>query len=543
MSVERLAKPRLPDTREIGERWEPRPVGLANESPSNRTCETAWLARSSLATLSGGLVGRVFQGSIQVVLARLLGPTGYGLYGIGWALVRFANTVVPFGLNNGVIHVATQYKTTDHQGKVVRLSLALALVIGGLIGIVVVFAAPALSHRVYKNGGLLSLFLIFALAIPLASGLRIAAAATRVSQSMKYGVYAEYLAQPVSNLVLIICFYAFGWRLLGAAAATVISFAIGFALALSYIHRLFPAERVVEPAQYAEIMRGLLQFSLVSWLAVTSVNLVPLIDRLLVGAFLPPAAVGVYQATAQASFLFGIIEGAFIAAIAPRFSFLHQSLQLDNLNHMYKVSTRWLAYGCVPFLLVLCFEPRRVLAALYGISYASGGRPLIILSVTWFVAAVASPAGMLLIFTGRQKIYSLVAGGGLAICILMNLLLIPRFGLAGAAVGTGTANVAIGLASLLAVGVKLRMWPWERQWVKGILATGTAAVALILVDHFHLRSAGLDTILLLTISAAVFVIALFSLGLDDEDRVMLGTLGGYITALAGVSNGRIRGGS
>lgn len=545
MSVEPLAGPRLASPEDAGDPSESCAAGGVNKSSSNRTGETAWLARSSLATLSGGLVGRVFQGSIQIVLARLLGPSSYGLYGIGWALVRLANTIAPFGLNNAVIHLATQYKTMDHrfQSTVVKLSLALTLGIGGIIAVAMILAAPALAHDVYKNSSLLALFLIFALAVPLASGLKIVSAATRVSQSMKYSVYSEYLVQPASNLVLIICFYAIGWRLLGAAAATVISFAIGFVLALSYQRKLFPAQQAGYAPPYAEITRGLLHFSLVSWLAVTSVNLVPLVDRLLVGVFLPPAAVGIYQATAQASFLFGIIEGAFIAAIAPRFSFLHQAAQPDHLDHMYKVSTRWLAYGCIPFLLVLCSAPQEVLAALYGISYMSGSRPLTILSVTWFVAAVASPAGMLLLFTGRQKTYSFIAGGGLVICVVTTYVLIRRFGLVGAAFGTGTANVAIGLASVLAVGTKLRMWPWQRQWIKGILATAITAIALLLAGHLGVRPAPLDIAFLLSISTAVFAIALISLGLDDEDRVMIGTLRSYVAALASASNSRTAGGN
>lgn len=504
-----------------------------------RAHDTAWLAKSSSITLGGGLVGRALQGVIQVVLARLLGPASYGLYAIGWALVRTANVIAPFGLNNGVIDSATRYVKNDHGRfvRVLRFSLGFALLSGILIGLALFMAAPVLGHRIYKKDNLLPLICLFAFAVPLANGLRVASASTRVSQSMKYSVYSESLAQPISNLVLIVCFYVAGWRLLGAAAAAVISFGIAFALALSYEWSLFSLADPGTDSPGAPVLQELLKFSLISWIGAAFANLVPLVDRLFVGAYLAPSDVGIYQAAAQAAFVFGIVEGAFNLAIAPRISFFYQTDQSGRLSHTFRVATKWVTYGCIPFLLIFCFSPEKVLEMLYGARYVSGANPLIILSITWFLAGVASPAGMLLIFAGRQKLYSLLAAGGLGLSLILNCLLIPRFGMVGAALGTGLANLALALGSLIGVRSRLGIWPWDCQWLKGILATGVSAAALFFAKHLEIHPASLNVLFMLVISTVVFTTCLAWLGLDIEDRVMLGTLRGHILALAGAPAG------
>ena len=501
--------------------------------------DAGWLARNSFTTLGGGLAGRVLQGGSQIVLARLLGPSTYGLYAIGWALLRVSNLVAPLGLNNGVIHCATRYATTDHQrlGRVLRESLALAVLFGGFITLAMCIAAPTLAHRVFNKGGLAPLICLFAAAVPLAAGLKVASAATMVSQSMRYSVYAESLAQPATNLVLILGFYLIGWRLLGAAAATVVSFGAGLALALYYERGLFPHARSCGGPPSTPVARELLRFSLVAWLGAVFVNLVPLVDRLFVGVYLTPGEVGLYQAAAQACVLLGVIEGGINAVVAPRISFLYQSSQMERLQQIYKVSTKWMLYACIPFVLVFCFAPERVLGALYGAGYVNGARPLTILSLMWLIYALTGPAGMLLIFTARQKLFSIITFCELALCATLNYLLIPHFGAVGAALATGLSGTAMMLALLLGVRAVLGFWPWDWRWVKGILATAAATGALLLVRHLDFQPALLGLLLRLALSTTVFAGSLLLLGLDSEDRELIPTLRGYLLAFARVASG------
>lgn len=506
---------------------------------SERVRDTAWLAKNSFATLGGALTGRVLQGGIQITLARLLGPATFGLYTIGWAMLRVANVVAPLGLNNGVIHCATRYATSDLRqlGRVLRDSLALAMLFGALMGLAMCIAAPALAHKVYKKEELLPLIWLFAAGVPLAAGLVVASASTKISQSLKYSVYAESLVQPGVNLALVICFYLVGWRLLGAAAAVVISFGIGLSVALIYRRRLFPGVRLWTGLQSTSKARGLMQFSLLAWLGVTCVNLVPLVDRLAVGVYLTPAAVGVYQAAAQSSVLLGIIGGAFNAVVAPRISMLYQSSQIERLEHVYRVSTKWALYTSIPLLLVFCFAPEQVLRVLYGKNYTSAVQPLIILSSMWLIDIIAGPAGMVLIFTARRRLFSFIAASELVLCLALSYVLIPYFGAVGAALAVSLASTALMLTFVVAVRATLGIWPCDWRWFKGIVATGATVVALVIARRLDVEPAVLGLLLQLALATAVFASILLWLGLDSEDREMIRTLKSKLVALAQAAEG------
>lgn len=489
---------------------------------SEEVSDAEWLAKGSFLTLGGSVVGRALGVGTQLVLARLLGPATFGLYAIGWALLRVGTIFTPLGLDSGVIHCATSCAATDQRrfGSVLRVSLLLAIVFAGFVGFVLGLAAPTLAHRVFGKGDLVPVIFLFALGFPFAAGLRVASASTTLSHSLKYSVYAESLAQPATNLLLVVAFYLIGWRLLGAAAAAVISFGASLALAVYYEIRIFPRARFGAKAQFS-VMQELLEFSSIAWLGFAFVNLVPWIDRLFVGAYLAATEVGVYQAAAQASVTLSIVAGAFNVAIAPRISFLHQNGQTERLRRFYKVATKWTLYSTIPFLLVLCLIPGQVLGALYGARYATGARPLIILAVMRLVDALAGPVGILLIFTARQKVFSIVTACGLALCVLFNGMLTPHFGTVGAALATGLANTTMMLALVMIVRGTIGVWPFDARYLKGVLATGLTLGTLILAGRVDIQSSVFKVLLELTLAYIVFAGSLFIVGLDPEDREMI----------------------
>jgi O-antigen/teichoic acid export membrane protein len=536
-------------------------VEIHEESPRaserSRTClsspaaewsgDSEWLAKGSAITLGGGLAGRALSVAGQIVLARLLGPAAYGFYAIGWALLRVANLVAPLGLNSGVIHCATRYATFDpgQLRRVVRNSLALAILSGALLGLAICVAAPVLASRVFGKGDLLPVIYLFAAGVPLGAGLQVACAATKVSQSMKYSVYAELIMQPAANLVLIAVFYFIGWKLMGAVAAAVFSFGAGLALALFHERQLLDRVPSVAASQAAPVTRELLQFSVVAWLGTIFVNTMPWVDRLFVGSYLAPAAVGTYQVAAQTAVLLSIVAAAFNQVIAPRISLLHHEAQTERMQQVYKVATKWGLYATLPIVAVFCAAPRQVLEGLYGKAYAGGATVLVLLSIMRLIDAAAGPVGNFSIFTDRRRLFSAVSGCGLFLCIALNYFFIPHLGAVGAALATGLSGMAVMLAMLVPVKVKLGIWPFDARWTKGLLAAGAAFVAILAGKFIDIRPAALKLLALLALDMAVFVGALLSLGLDTEDRRLVRTIRAYVVTrvhpygAGGASRGRI----
>jgi O-antigen/teichoic acid export membrane protein len=374
-----------------------------------------------------------------------------------------------------------------------------------------------LAEQVYNKPELTSVIRWFSPAYFLVASLRVAVAATRISQRMQYAVYAEQLAQPVANLLLILVFFFLGWGLSGAVAALSVSVCISVTLAWYHVRRLFPdvLSRQVKPAP---VPREVFTFSLVACLAGGATVLNSTVDRLLVGYFQPAAEVGVYQAIAQSSILFAMIIGAFSTIFSPMIADLHQRGRTEELGELYKVSTKWGFYLSLPLFLVMCLAPYEVILVLFGPDYVSGALPLVILTVGQLMNVGSGSVGLLMIMTGNQRRWLVISGSMLLPTIALNWLLIPRFGLTGAALAATFSLGVLFLMGLLQVKRRLGIWPHDLRYLKGLLATILAAAALLLLRRADIEAAVLDVALSLVISFGVFLCTLVLLGLDAEDK-------------------------
>ena len=482
--------------------------------------DAAWLAGGSAVTFLGGVIGRGLHVLGQVVLARVLGPATFGLYSIGWTIVRICSIFTPLGLENGVIHFISQAEDQPSRARAVWLQcLGLSLLSGLVFGVGLYFLAPVLAIKCFAKPGLVPIFRAFAVTVPLASGLRVASAATRASHSMKYSVWAETIMQPGANLVMVVILYWLGYGVVGAVAAASFSYLAALLLGIGFEESLLPRDSRSKSRQGAYwAISALLVFSVPTAVGVTFTTLINWVDRLLAGAFLAPSSVGVYQAAVQVSIILDVIVSTFNTVFASRISRLHFASETARLDELFKISAKWAFYTSIPAFLVLCCSARELLRLSYGPAYSGGAIPLIILSLGSMADAGSGAAGYLLAFTGHQKRLTVISGVTLVAAILLNYLLIPRFGLIGAAVATAFAHAGVCLAFLITVRSCLGVWPYDRRWLKGLLA-GTVTCAIVLLARPLAASSDLGQFLLtLAISLGVFPAALFILGLDPEDK-------------------------
>lgn len=490
---------------------------MVDQSKEDR--DSTKLAVGAGVSMMGTMVGRGASVLSQVALARLLGPEVFGLYALGWTIFRIVGRIAPLGLDQGTLRYASRYQASNLPKlkglllQSIRLSLLSGLIAaGGLF-----LCAPWLAEQVFNKPQLAPVIRWFSPAFLLIPGMRVAVSATRVSQRMQYAVYAEHLMQPALNLLLILAFFFFGWGLSGSVAALGISVGAALLMAVYYVRRLFP-NALSRQVQAVPISREVFAFSLVASFAGLFASLNIWVDRLLVGAFRPAAEVGVYQAVSQSSILFATIIAAFNTIFSPMIADLHRRERTEQLDELFKVSTKWGLYISLPLFLVVCFAPHETILVLFGPEYISGTLPLIILAVGQLINVGSGSVGLIMVMTGHQKGWLLVSGLALIPNVVLNFLFIPRLGLPGAALATAISLSGLFIFGLVQVRRNLGLWPYDRRYVKGLFATAIAGAALLLLRWVDVDSAALDLTLNLMVAHAVFVLALALLGLDPEDR-------------------------
>ena len=480
------------------------------------------LAKEASVSLVGRMTGRVIQVLGQITLARLLGTRNFGLYTIGWTILRIAGLIAVLGLDKGVVRYASRYWRTEVSKLkgILRQSLVLPLFAGMFIGSVVCLSAPWLAEQVFRKPDLASVIYWFALAFPLSAGLKVAAAATLVSQRTKFSVYSEDMGQPAANLILVLIFYLLGWKLRGALVANIASFSIALVLAIYYVRRIFP-ETFSPKIKSTFVAKELMAFSLPASFAGMCYMFILWADRLLVGYFRSEADLGIYQAASQSSLPFAVIVSGFNTIFSAMIPGLYQKKEMPQLNELFKVSTKWRFYLSIPLFLGICFASREFITVVFGISYEDGWLPLIILSAGHLVNAGVGGVGVLLVMTGHQNRWLVLSGAMLSMNILLNIVLIPNFGLAGAAFVTAGTRGGLLLLGLFQVRNLLQIWPYDRRFLKGLLAVVPTVGALLLIRAIPIDSPPLILLSVAIVSGGVFTGSLLLLGLEEEDWVFI----------------------
>jgi len=488
----------------------------------DRQVDALHIFKGASIILIGRGSGRGLDLVTQVVLARRLGVDAFGVYAIGWTLFRMLAFLGTLGFDQGAIRYGARYWNQD-SGRlkgVILQALGSAAAASAALAAALYLLAPSLA-AVFDDPRVVGVIRWFTPGLVFYATMRVAAGSTQVSERMQYSAYAQDLGQPAANLILALLFLVvFSWQLAGAVAAAVLSFTVGLGVALFFLVRLLPdlVKRTTRPAFEG---RALVHFSLTASMAGVQIAYLVWVDRLILGAFRPPGDVGVYQAASQFSSLFSVILAAVATIATPIFARMYYEGRTEGIQEIYRVTTKWALYLSLPFYIVIVVEPRGLVTMFFGSQYESGWLALVILATGQLVNVGTGAVHSLLVMTGHQKAWLTLSAISLATNVILNLLLIPIWGLEGAAVATAIALTVLFVTGVLLVRVKLAIGPYDRRFLKPLIAGVVAFAALGLKGVVLDLSTVPDVLLTALLAILAFVGTLAVVGIDGEDRALL----------------------
>jgi O-antigen/teichoic acid export membrane protein len=191
------------------------------------------------------------------------------------------------------------------------------------------------------------------------------------------------------------------------------------------------------------------------------------IDIILVAVMRGLAEAAIY--TAATRFL---VAGQFVIqaigmASQPRFTEMFARGDVRGANRIYQATTAWLVLLTWPvYLLAVSFGPQ--ILTVFGHSYRAGAAVMVILGLAMLLLTGCGLVDMVLVTTGRSS-WSLVNGVlAVAVNVGLDVLLIPRYGITGAAIGWSAAIAVANLLPLAQVAATVRLQPFGRGTVIAI---------------------------------------------------------------------------
>jgi O-antigen/teichoic acid export membrane protein len=397
-------------------------------------------ARSLKRALGLQVIGYGFKAGLPFLLALATQAYGVALWGVFvalQALVLMALRVAIFGLDKAML-----WWVGAHDDREVSRALAPALGIAGLASIGVAAALGLAGHAVltrWQGAGVehLSSLVIMLAALPLMGTTDVLLHASMGRRKIGAQIAVRDTLVPGTWLGSAIAFHALGWKTSGLAWAFVTSQGIGLVAAI-FVTRAWTM--LSERDLGLRPPPGLLRYAVAVWLNEIANTTLQRVDALILVALTDPFTVGVWGVISQFGNAMRTIRRAFdpiLVAVTARISRAHDS---NRLAHALSYATQLVSLTQLPvFVFLLLFAG--LLLPLYGHGFEQGSTALVVVCAFWLVSGAISLPGVVLAGYGYARLGLIVTLLGIAFEVPLMFLLVPRYGLVGAALAVGIANM------------------------------------------------------------------------------------------------------
>jgi O-antigen/teichoic acid export membrane protein len=391
----------------------------------------------------------------QVLMARLMGEGGYGVFATAWVWIAILGHASLWGLSQSLCRFLPQYRVRG------ELDLARGFLGGGAAATLAsAMASAALGAALLWCGRDLvgdGRVLPFGLALATVPVFALQDYVQAVARAHNWTVLAiapPFILRQGLVALAMLAAVALGARAEPAVAVgcTLVATAVAVAVqAVLVWRRLDPAllsgRRAYRPAEWvcATWPMGFADLTLILFNAV---------DVLLLGLFVEPEAVGIYFAATRILQFAVFAQYAATAATAPRFAEAFARGDREGLRALIRGTVRMTAFASLAIGAALVISAPWLLA-IFGPGFGAAYGALAILICGVAVASAFGPAEDLLNMLGAERTCARLSLAALILAAALNLWLVPAHGVMGAAVAMALATTARAIALSLAAKARL----------------------------------------------------------------------------------------
>jgi O-antigen/teichoic acid export membrane protein len=187
-------------------------------------------------------------------------------------------------------------------------------------------------------------------------------------------------------------------------------------------------------------------------------------SSLLLGIWGTVEDVGIFNVALRTSFITSLLLVSINSIAAPKYAALYKKGDIKALGSTALNSTKMVVLFASPVLLLFFLAPHWVMK-IFGDKFVSGAYVLMILTGGQFINAITGSVSVLLVMSGNERLHRNSFIFSMIICVTLNFILVPTFGLIGAAIATAVGNAAKNICAAYLVWVHLRINTVPFDWI------------------------------------------------------------------------------
>ena len=483
---------------------------------STQHADAAHAARSGLSQIAA-MLGQGLMPLQRILVSRVFGQTAYGLYRASADMCEVLMRAGMVGADKGLLRFVAAHRAAnepDLEERAIGSALRLAGGVLSFLALGLMLAAPTIA-RISGNVEFSWLLPVMAPAL-LAGGLVVVLmAATLGAKVTRVNLFIRGVAEPVLLLATTVVAWLVGRSLTGLAAAHLLTYLALLVLAWVGARTVIGRGRLwrslrqlphggfskfVLPIGGSELMNAILQRA----------------NVFILTAFAGAPTVAVFAAAEELGRSVAGIRYAFDSVAGPMMA---ESLRLgdvERLRYNLQLMTRWVTSAAAPIAAVL-LALRPELLWLYGPDYRVGTNAMTLLVIGHLVNGVLGLSGYVLVMSGRSGLFFWNNFGAAALNFILALVLVPRYGVTGAAVASLVGVTALQGTLFWQVWRLQGVHPFAPALAKPLGAAALAFGAAMLIRQIPLPPLP-RVVLVIAAAVVVYPAALLALRPGEEER-------------------------
>jgi O-antigen/teichoic acid export membrane protein len=389
----------------------------------------------------------------NIVLARLLGAEGAGVFYLALTVTSIASIVGRFGIDISLLKLVAPAASRGDWGVVKGLykaGLRIVVFTSIFATLIIIVAAPLLANFVFSEPSLVMPLQIMALAIPFTSVMIVHAELLKAVQRIQQALLIQGVILPLFNILFVLGL-AQVYDLIGVVSAYLVSCFLAFILSIilwsKRALKFHDESACCDDSKLWAINKPLLIVAIMN-------VVIDMTDIIMIGIFLESADIGMYVVALRTVSVGSLVLVAVNSVVAPRFSIMWEAGDWEHLEQLVRKVTLIMGIAAIIMLVIFIFYSNLILQ-LFGPEFKSAELTLQILAIGQFFVLSTGPVAYLLMMSGYERFHRNSIIFSAVINIILNVYLIPRYGISGAAFATTLSLTAKNILAVFFVKRKL----------------------------------------------------------------------------------------
>lgn len=374
------------------------------------------------------------------LVIRFFGEDSYGFVTLAFTVLVIITTLSVWGFDINLTKIFAENDSIERHSSKYSTSSLISFVTACIFGILIYLNSAFISENVFDKPGLTPYLKWAAVTIPFWALILMTAAVFRgLKNILLFSVFMSFGRFFLACAVLLVLYFGMeqtrtteGFPM----AAHFLGLFVLFVLAQIIVFRKIKKPKISFDANFKKYFRSTLPILL----SATLVILLTWIDKIFLGIYVDEAKIGVYDIAIRISMFIVFSLDAINSILTPKISTAYYN---NNLQAMQKeidfISKVNMALSLGVFVMILLFD--QYIFGIFGSNFLMGQTALIIVAVGQLINSYTGPVWNIMQMTGYQALLSRILIVTLGINIVLNLILVKKYGINGAAWATAISLV------------------------------------------------------------------------------------------------------